>query len=694
MIISRALLAACVVVIAGVYVVGVPARIDSPSVSAKVATQGSATLAESVAPMAAHNLGKGAASGGQSDTIEVWLAGREQAAQRFVDAVSTPGSPSYLRFLTPSGFTKRFGPSAAQVLAVESYLSRAGFARVHASVDDDYVLATASVSTIDRAFSTQMRRYQVMATTGKTTFETNDRALTVPATISSDILAVTGLDTASPQVNDLTSRAAASPTTVICSRYWAEKTTTVSPPFDGITEAAVPVCGYSAKQLRAAYGLAPSDAGAGTTIALIEIGAPTDMFQTLTDYAKANGLPAPRRSQYRQEAVGRGGGKCVNTELDEELLDSEAAYAMAPGAELLMVDGNSCQANKDYVQALFDAMLAPLTGKTGPSAAIESVSYGLGYPGESSVPKSQLKVSHAIALRAAAEGVSLLISSGDSPGVESPSSDPDVTAVGGTTLGIGAHDQRLFEASAFAASGQRTGQSGPWFGGALLGTGGGVSSVYGEPSYQKGVVPGAMSLGKEGHAGRVVPDLSADAGASSPMLVGKIPITSSGKTTTYETFPDSGTSVSTPLVAGMVADAEQGGRSKLGFLNPLLYSLAGTRVFHDIAPLGPSAPQDDRAVSTTGGTYIHHKYGPGFLVEVNASKDAQSGQITASGYDTMTGLGSPNGPEFITALRSATKSASGGGLLLWAIAAAAALVTAMSALALVTYQRHRRMTER
>lgn len=684
----RASLTACVV--AGFA--AVPAGPASASVSAPAAMRTTVTAASSEAPIGARRLGGGPPAT-EADTIEVWMAGREQAAQRFVDAVSTPGSQSYLRFLTSSSFTKRFGPSAAQVRAVESWLSGAGFAQVHPSVDDDYISAHASVATIRRTFSSPTRRYPAMATAAYTTFEPNEQALTIPAKISRDILAVTGTTTGSQVHDAITNDTAASAKAVSCSRYWAQKTTTVSPQFDGITEASIPVCGYSAKQLRAGYGLSKADTGAGTTIALVEIGAPTNMFQTLTDYAKANGLPAPRRNQYRQDIVGHGGGKCVNVELDEELLDTEAAYAMAPGANLLMIDGNDCQAQHHYVQALFDAMLAPLTGPTKPSAAVESVSYGLGYPSESSAPTSQLKLIHAIALRAAAEGVSLLISSGDSPGVTLPSSDPDVTAVGGTTLGVGAHNQRLFETSPFAASAQRTGQTGPWFGGgALIGTGGGVSAVYREPNYQDHVVPGPLSRDKDGHPGRAVPDLSADASGSSPMLVGEVPTTPRGKTTRYHTFPDAGTSLATPLVAGMVADAEQGRRTRLGFLNPLLYSLAGTRAFHDIEPLRRSAPQADRAVYTTGGTYIHHQYQPGFLVEVSVAKDARTGQVTATGYDTMTGLGSPNGPAFIKALRSATNRHSTHVLLLFgSIAVAAALST--SALASIAYRRRRRTTK-
>jgi subtilase family serine protease len=653
--------AARVAALVGVCAVGAPMVVATASAAADPRAVASPT--GSVAAVAGDNPRAGAVLAPRSRTIEVWMAGRQRAAQRFVDAVSPPGSSSYHRFLSPSAYTERFGPAAAQVKAVESYLTGVGFTGVRASVNDDYVSATAPVSTIDQAFSVQMRRYLVNgAEGGSSTVESNDRDLPVPASISGDILAVTGLNSSRSQFDDATTDADARAKAQNCSKYWGQKTKTFSPAFEGVTEAAVPVCGYSAKQLRAVYGLSSADTGKGKTIALIQVGAPDEMFQTLTDYAKRNGLPAPRSDQYREEAIGHGGQSrgCINGAVDEAALDSEAAYAMAPGADQLMVDGDSClNGRTGFTQSLLDAELAPLNGNgSSASAAVESVSYGLtgGHTGERSVSPSDRKASRAVSLRAAAEGVSLLESSGDQPGVEPPS-DPDRTLVGGTTLGIGAHGQRLFETGWSTAFGERTGTSGPWQNdGALEGAGGGVSVLYGEPSYQKGVVPSALSRSSDGHVGRGIPDLSADADPQSGMLAGAITVDSRGKTFPYAPSVGGGTSLSTPLVAGMVVDAEQGRRKNLGFLNPLLYSLAGSPAFRDVLPLSPSAPQVDRAFYRPGETEIDHRFAGGFLVGVNDAQVASgTDQVTAPGYDSMTGLGTPNGSAFIKGLRSGKK---------------------------------------
>src|SRR6202035_3983268 len=103
------------------------------------------------------------------------------------------------------------------------------------------------------------------------------------------------------------------------------------------------------------------------------------------------------------------------------------------------------------------------------------------------------------------------------------------------------------------------------------------------------------------------------------------------------------TSTSTPLIAGIVADVEQGQPGSFGFLNPLLYALAGSRAVHDILPVTPSDPEVDRCFYTPGETDIGNKFAPGFLVGINdVQDDSGTHPVTARGYDTMTGLRTPH----------------------------------------------------
>jgi subtilase family serine protease len=155
-----------------------------------------------------------------------------------------------------------------------------------------------------------------------------------------------------------------------------------------------------------------------------------------------------------------------------------------------------------------------------------------------------------------------------------------------------------------------------------------------------------------------VPDIAADGDPASGMLFGAIVIRRNGKPTPYSTFRQAGTSAFAPLIAGIVADAEQGTRPNLGLLNPLLYSMSGSNAFHDVLPVSSADPQVDRAFYTPGETEIDKKFAPGFLVGVNDVQDSgRTKEVTASGYDTITGLGTPNGSAVLAALRSRKRQA-------------------------------------
>jgi subtilase family serine protease len=234
--------------------------------------------------------------------------------------------------------------------------------------------------------------------------------------------------------------------------------------------------------------------------------------------------------------------------------------------------------------------------------------------GEESQAPELTTIEHAILVRGAAEGVGMYFASGDSSGVEAPSSDPFAIAVGGTTLGIGA-----------------TGD---------------------QPAYQRGVVPAALARPRRGDHSkgpvRSVPDLSADADPFTGLGTGLLSFPA-GKAPVYSETDYGGTSLAAPLVAGMVAAAQQGQRRPFGFIDPVIYRLAGTSAFTDTLPLTSHSPAALRGVFCAR---------PDCPFQALITSDDQStsllgytGQVTLSGYDNMTGIGTPNGAAFINALR-------------------------------------------
>lgn len=635
---------AAVVVTAGA-VLAVPGAVQAaPGAAGSVVVPGSAT------PAATAGARIGPVPAGQTMSVQVWLRPDLTGAARFADAVSTPGSGSFHQYLSPAAYTARFGPSAAQASAVQSWLSKQGLSRVTVSAQRDFVTASGPASAVATAFRVGINRYRVRAADGRTAvIQSNDRDVSVPSSLAGDVLAVTGLNNAAPlTMHTATSvRAAQAAKAPTCSTYWAQHVARFKPSFRGLSQGYLPVCGYSAGQLRAAYGASGQFTGTGQTVALIEVGVPTAMFSTLQTYAARNRLPAPSPSRFAQLVIGRG-NDCGNAFDIEEQLDSEASYAMAPGARQLMVEGDSCDERLQGVQALFDAELAPLTANGNhPLASIESNSWGI--TGGETFPVVYANTAHAINLRAAAEGVGMYFSSGDNPGISVPASDPYSLSVGGTTVGVGAHNQRLFETG--WSNDDASLYQGHWFDGGIGrdAAGGGVSLLYPQPSYQAPVVPASMAhVGAGSNAlNRAVPDISADADPNTGILQGIIEPDEHGNPGKYQTLVDGGTSLAAPLIAGLVADAQQGRSTPFGFLNPVLYGLYGTAAVHDSLPITKSSPAQDRAAYLPPAS----KDESGTLSVFDSQLPAYTDQVTATGYDTMTGIGTPNGLAFLTALR-------------------------------------------
>jgi subtilase family serine protease len=613
-----------------------------------------ASLSGTVAPFTVHTQTIGNVPRAQRLSIQLWLRPDVAAATRFANAVSTPGSALYRHYLSPDSYTTEFGASTTQARAVESWLVSEGFTDVHTDAQRAFVRATASAATLDSAFRIQMKLYRSTSAVnaGPYALRSNDRAVSIPRRLAASVLGVTGMDNAAPLstlariTRNTAGNASSAASTVACSTFYGQHKTSGLPEKYGTTTFPTEVCGYTADQIRAAYGANGVNTGKGQTIALVELGLTPDMFLTLQDYAAANHMPAPSSERYAELSLGQGSA-CGDDFDVEEQLDVESSYDAAPGVNQLVVGGDSCNDGDFGLQGLFDADEAVLGGSGDhPLASIASNSWE---GGAETQPASLTEIEHAYLLQAVAEGVGMYFSAGDSSGVETPSSDPDAMAVGGTTLGIGRTNARLFE------TGWSTAVSGDfhktWFlEGEQGATGGGPSLLWAEPSYQTGVVPAALTKapGNRGGSVRSVPDISADADPFTGFAVGLLTIR--GRHITYAESDIGGTSLASPLVAGIVAAAQQGQATPFGFLNPVFYKLANTSALNDPLPLTDSSPSLYRGVSCNVKTC-----GLKLVTTFDDQSPAMfgyTGQVTLRGYDNMTGVGTPNGQQFIDALRA------------------------------------------
>ena len=358
---------------------------------------------------------------------------------------------------------------------------------------------------------------------------------------------------------------------------------------DNVTPAAsASIVGLKVSQVRNAYGLNLVGDGTGQTIAIVDAYDDPNIVSDLHNFDLAMGLSDPTLTVVKQSGIVASGstGWAMETAMDVEW-----AHAVAPGANILLVEAKSA--------SVADLFWAVDYARNYAGVSAISMSWGLTeYSGVTSLD------SH-FATPAGHTGITFFASSGDNGAYDNgssisvgyPAASSRVVAVGGTYLTTNAAGDYLGE------SGWGNGTNSKTAGG----SGGGISKYSSKPSYQSGVtqsstfrtVPDVAWLA-DPNSGAAVYD-SYDEGASTPWVqVG-------------------GTSLAAPMWAGLMAIINQGRVANgLGTLDgysqtlPMLYGLASNN-FHDI---------------TTGNN--------GFAAGV--------------GYDLVTGLGTPNVPTLVASM--------------------------------------------
>jgi subtilase family serine protease len=402
-------------------------------------------------------------------------------------------------------------------------------------------------------------------------------------------------------------------------------------PTDAECRAAFGVPCYSPQQMQTAYNVAPllnaGYTGAGQTIVIVDaFGSPT-IQQDLATFDGDYGLPAPPSFQVLAP-LGTAAFDPTNTDMVqwaiESALDVEWAHAIAPGAAIVLLtspvdETQGVQGMPQFLQLEQYALAHHLGG---------IISQSWGATEETLTPPAGRQVVEqfeALYRSAARDHVTVLAAAGDYgsanfeldsttfypfPTVNYPASSPWVTAVGGTTL--------TADPSGTYQSEVAWNDNSPW--GVPIATGGGVSALFGEPSYQAGLNRADRSIPR-GHRG--LPDVAYNAdpyGSPIPVYLSFLPQAG------Y--YLVGGTSEGSPQWAGLVAVGNQLAGHPLGFLNPSLYRLAPSGAyaasFHDI---------------TSG----------------NNSNEGVPGFSAAPGWDPTTGWGSPNAanllPDLIAAQR-------------------------------------------
>jgi len=315
---------------------------------------------------------------------------------------------------------------------------------------------------------------------------------------------------------------------------------------------ASPSGGLSPSQVQQAYGFnqilfdngTVKGNGTGQTIAIIDAYDQPNIVNDLATFDTALGIQAPPSFKKVNQTGGTTYPAADQNWGLEISLDVEWAHAMAPNANILLVETNSNNFSDFYAGINY--------ARNQPGVSVVSMSFGGSeWNGETSYDSY-------FTTPAGHGGVTFVASSGDGGSAsapEYPAISPNVLGVGGTALTLDSSGNYLSE----------TGWSG---------SGGGVSVYYPQPSYQNGVVPQSATM-------RTTPDVAYNGSSASPMGI-------------YDTSSYSGwlnvygTSAGAPQWAALIAIADQGralaGQGSLDGLSqtlPMLYQLPGGD-FHDI----------------------------------------------------------------------------------------------------------------
>ena len=362
--------------------------------------------------------------------------------------------------------------------------------------------------------------------------------------------------------------------------------------------------GTTPTQIRHAYGFdqisfsggTVAGDGSGTTIAIADAFNDPNISNDLHQFDLQFGIPDPPVFTQVNQSGGSKLPAANSGWINEISLDVEWSHAIAPGADILLVEANSSSNANLNAAAAFAAKQ--------PGVVVVSMSFGgLEFSGELAADSTFLTpTGHT--------GVTFVASSGDAGAPDSePASSPNVLAVGATTLSVDSSGNILSESG--------------W-----SGSGGGISAYEPQPTYQSGVLTQSQSA-------RTNPDVAYDADPSTGFPV-------------YDSFNNpvsapwsefGGTSDAAPQWAALIAIADQG-RELDGLVAldgrtqtlPTLYTLPSSD-FHDITTGGSTGSPAYSAAAgydlVTGlGTPVANKIVAGLIPEVTRSTPAVGSTVS------------------------------------------------------------------
>jgi kumamolisin len=450
-------------------------------------------------------------------------------------------------FLSRQEFARDHGAGAADFAAIRAFAAAHGLSVLEAHAARRTVILAGTVAQFSSAFSVQLN----MMSHGGGTYRGRTGTIQLPGELEGIVEAVLGLDNR-PQAQ---------------------------PHFRVRPAAGAAALSYTPLQVAQAYGF-PDGTGAGECVALIELGGgyrPAD----LDTYFSGLGVSSPTVVAISVDHAANSPTGSADGPDGEVMLDVEVVGAVAPGARIAVYFAPNTDAG------FLDAITTAIHDTTNKPSVI-SISWG---GPESSWTAQAMQAMDEAFQAAATLGITVCVASGDNGSsdgatgggdhVDFPASSTYALACGGTSLRAGG-------ASITSETVWNDGSTG----GA---SGGGVSTVFPLPAWQKGLQASKVKGASVPLTMRGVPDVAGDAD----------PQTGYAVRVDGNDMVIGGTSAVAPLWAALIARINAITGKPAGLLAPALY--------------GSAADMRDITQGNNGDF------------------------AAASGWDACTGLGSPNG---------------------------------------------------
>ena len=573
-----------------------------------------------MSPMAPEAVGPTSASKAITTSIILQIHNRKGLVN-FIQASVTPGDPNYHHFLSVDQFRERFAPSNSQVQALARYLKSYGITVNSVYPDNLVVNVSGTAAQLNAAFATQLETY---VKNGQR-FHRAARKASLPGALGNLVLAVPGLYSEVGRYHPMNLRLAPA---FIADNATPGKYPSAVWPSNG-TATGIPG-DYTVGDVANFYQINPlyraGIQGQGQIIGIL----------TFANFRKADvkaywrdiGLKINHR-HITKVMVDGGTPVAAGVGDDETSLDVEQSGGLAPRANIrVYIAPNTIQGGIDM---FFAAVTENQADTISTSWGLPEEFYFAALNGGQDFTFI-MQAYHEALMEAAAQGQSVFAAAGDSGAydvnrdlpvpdfnpqlsVDYPASDPYITAAGGTTM-KGLQQYGLRDGSTFDiniaqeqvwgwdyliplcnALGYDPVSCGIEFGGG----GGGVSSYWPLPYYQQSVAgitqtqpgqsltcntaAGCADLGLSGtppqtlytlptgFSGRNMPDLSLNADPETGyVLVDCTDFPEPANPGCAATF-FGGTSFVAPQLNGITALVDQAAGSRVGLLNPVIYTL-------------------------------------------------------------------------------------------------------------------------